>query len=219
MPGYIKKTLLLFGKKSDIYRPCHTPHPYTPPSYGKKVQIAVQESTAPILPPADITEIQQVVGRVLYYGRAIDNNLLMSLNTVASQQSKATEHTKMLVEHLLKYCPTYPNAVLTYHASDMLLHIHTDASFLSEPGAKSRAGGFFFLTSKTENIHHAPLNAPIHVLCQILKMFLLQSAKLNIVHFSKMPKWEPLSGQPSKNSATHNHRHQLEPTTLPPPAL
>ena len=34
-------------------------------------------------------------------------------------------------------------------ASEMILALHSDASYLSEPGAKSRAGGHFYLKDKT----------------------------------------------------------------------
>ena len=76
----------------------------------------------------------------------------MSLNKVATQQDKATMHTKMLIKHMFSYCTIYLNTTLTYNASDMLLHIHTDVLYLSELGAKGYAGGFSFLTSKTQNI-------------------------------------------------------------------
>jgi hypothetical protein len=33
---------------------------------------------------------------------------------------------------LLNYAATHPDAVLSYHASDMVLHVHSDASYLSE---------------------------------------------------------------------------------------
>ena len=65
MPGYIKKALILF-QHPDNYKPCHTPHPYTPPSYGRKVQLAKQERNEPRLPEKEITEVRQVVGRILY---------------------------------------------------------------------------------------------------------------------------------------------------------
>ena len=93
MPGYIKKAFLVFHQYICDNKPCHTPHPYTPPSYGKKVQLAKQESTEPKLPKKEITTVWQVVGRLLYYVKAIDNNLLISLNTVAVQQDKATKYT------------------------------------------------------------------------------------------------------------------------------
>jgi len=50
---------------------------------------------------------------------------------------------------LLDYLATQEEAVLSYHASDMILAVHSDASYLSEPKARSRAGGHFFLSSDT----------------------------------------------------------------------
>ena len=37
---------------------------------------------------------------------------------------------------------------MTYNASDMKLAVHSDASYLSEPKARSRAGGHFFLSNE-----------------------------------------------------------------------
>jgi len=48
---------------------------------------------------------------------------------------------------LLDYLATQEDAVLSYHASDMVLAVHSDASYLSKPEARSRAGGHFFLSS------------------------------------------------------------------------
>jgi hypothetical protein len=50
---------------------------------------------------------------------------------------------------LLGYLATQEDAVLSYHASDMVLAVHSNASYLSEPKAWSRAGGHFFLPSNT----------------------------------------------------------------------
>jgi len=49
---------------------------------------------------------------------------------------------------LLDYIATQEEAVLTYSASDMKLAVHSDASYLSEPQARSRAEGHFFLSNK-----------------------------------------------------------------------
>ena len=51
---------------------------------------------------------------------------------------------------LLDYVATQEEAVLTYHASNMKLATHSDASYLSEPKARSRAGGHLFLSSDTQ---------------------------------------------------------------------
>jgi hypothetical protein len=77
----------------------------------------------------------------LYYDRAVDPTLIMPINVLASEQSRATADTADKVIKLLNYCNTHPETKIGYHASDMILHIHSDASYLSEREAKSRAGG------------------------------------------------------------------------------
>ena len=47
----------------------------------------------------------------------------------------------------LDYMATQDDAILTYSASDMVLAIHSDASYLSEPNARSRAGGHMFMAT------------------------------------------------------------------------
>ena len=46
----------------------------------------------------------------------------------------------------MNYAATHPDAILTYRKSDMVLVVHSDASYLSEPKARSRTGGHFFLS-------------------------------------------------------------------------
>ncbi len=41
-------------------------------------------------------------------------------------------------------------AILTYHASEMVLAIHSNALYLSEPKARSQAGGHMFMAGKEE---------------------------------------------------------------------
>ncbi len=45
---------------------------------------------------------------------------------------------------------TQEEAILTYHASKMVLAIHSDASYLSEPKARSRAGGHMFMAGNED---------------------------------------------------------------------
>jgi hypothetical protein len=49
---------------------------------------------------------------------------------------------------LLDYVATHPNAGLRYHACDMILAVHTDASYLSKAGGKSRAARHLYLTNQ-----------------------------------------------------------------------
>ncbi len=44
---------------------------------------------------------------------------------------------------LLDYLNTYPNAKVRFYASNMKLHIDSDAAHLVAPQAKSRIEGFF----------------------------------------------------------------------------
>ena len=67
--------------------------------------------------------------------------MLVVLSAIAVEQGAPTENTLRKVYPFLDYAATHPDAVVTYKASDMVLVIHSDASYLSEPKARSRAGG------------------------------------------------------------------------------
>jgi hypothetical protein len=75
----------------------------------------------------------------------------MTINLLASEQSNATEVTADKVIKLLNYCNTHPETKTHYHASAMILHIHSDTSYLSENEAKSRARGLFYMGNTTKN--------------------------------------------------------------------
>ena len=48
----------------------------------------------------------------------------------------------------MDYIATQEEAIITYSRSDMKLAVHNDASYLSEPKSRSRAGGHLFLSNK-----------------------------------------------------------------------
>ena len=50
----------------------------------------------------------------------------------------------------------------------MILHIHSDGSYLSDPKACNHAGGHFFLSSNTSDPAKCPPNEPVHVIAKIL---------------------------------------------------
>jgi hypothetical protein len=78
-----------------------------------------------------------------------DPTVLMPLNDIATEQTKATEKIQATTNQLLDYLATHPDATIRYHASDMILHIHSDASYLSVSNTRSRLGGLFFLGNKS----------------------------------------------------------------------
>ena len=58
-----------------------------------------------------------------------------------------TQHLLRQCERLLAYAAAYPDNVLVYRASDMILEVQTDASYLSRSRSRSVAGGIGYLGS------------------------------------------------------------------------
>ena len=79
----------------------------------------------------------------MHYAQALDNALLIGLDTLSQNQTKSITNTKQLCDHLLKYCATDSNAGLCYHAIDIVLCVDSDASYLIIPEEKSRVAGYF----------------------------------------------------------------------------
>jgi hypothetical protein len=124
--------------------------------------------------------VQQIVGSFLYYGRAVDTTILKTLNTLLRQQSKPTTTTASHTEHLLDYLASHPNAVIRYYASDMLLQIHSDASYNNEPDARSTAGGHYFLGKPPQDGKPIFLNGAIYSLCTVLKLVAASAAEAEL---------------------------------------
>jgi hypothetical protein len=77
--------------------------------------------------------------------------------------------------HLLDYVATHPDAILSYAKSDMILGIHR--SYLSEPTARSRASGHFFLSNGTDE---ALNNGAILNISQIIKSVMSSAAEAEL---------------------------------------
>ena len=114
--------------------------------YGSNPQMAHIEDTSPPLDEAGIKHIQAITGAVLLYGRAVDNKLLVTINSIVTQQAAATEATNEAVTQIFDYLDTYPNDGIVYRASDMILAAHSDAGFHNESKGRSRAGDHIFLS-------------------------------------------------------------------------
>jgi hypothetical protein len=96
MPNYIPNMLHKFQ-----YAPPPPPHqaPRCPPclehlNLWGKVQYAANNDDSPILPDAEITDIQQKLGTLLYCVVSIGPFMLVALGTIASAQSTAMQRTK-----------------------------------------------------------------------------------------------------------------------------
>ena len=177
MPGYVQKALKRF-KHTKPSKPQNQPYPHVPIKYGAKVQYAEPTDSSPPLDKDDKKFIQEVTGTFLYYARAIDSTMLTALSALASEQASPTQKTMEKCKQFLDYAASQPEAVVTYKTSDMKLAIHSDASYLSEPKARSRAGGYFFLTKNANSTD--PDNGAVLNVAQIIKAVMSSAAEAEL---------------------------------------
>jgi hypothetical protein len=78
---------------------------------------------------------------------------------------------------------THTDAKICECASDMILNVHSDASYLSAQPACSRAGSYFFLGSLQVNGDPIKLNGTIHITCTILKLVTASAAEAKLEAF------------------------------------
>ncbi len=75
----------------------------------ESTELTPDADTSPLLDDAHKHRIQEIVGALLYYARAVDNKLLVALSAIAARQTKATVAMEQAVHLLLDYVATYPN--------------------------------------------------------------------------------------------------------------
>ncbi len=147
MPGYITKALTWFGHEHPRWLQ-NLPHQHVAHTYRAKAQYVALETLSIFLDKEGQKYIQAVTGTLLYYSCAVGPTMLVALNAIATQQaSPITQKTMERVKQLLDYCASQEEAMLTYHASDMVSAIHSDAGYLNESKARSSVGGHFPLLS------------------------------------------------------------------------
>ena len=142
MPGYVSQALKRFGHDAGLS--ADTPCKYVPPNYGKFTQFA-EVDLSPRLTPSDAKRIQEIVGVFSYYARIMDSTMLCAVTKLSSGQAKPTRNTMAAAERLLDYAESHQDAIVTFKASSMIYHVHSDASYYSESNARSRAGGMHYL--------------------------------------------------------------------------
>jgi hypothetical protein len=179
MPSYVENTLKQF-QHPPLILPQDRPHPHVHKTYGMKVQHANAPDDSPPLDQAGKKFIQEVNGVFLFLARAVDLTMLTPLSALASKQAAPTEKMMQTCLQFLDYAASQEDAIATYRASDMKLPIHSDASYLLEPKACSRASGHMFMAG-TEEI---PINnGAVLNISQIIKavMSLAMEAKLGML--------------------------------------
>jgi hypothetical protein len=187
MPGYIERALKRFKHKAPG-RHERSPHAWVKPNYGAKVQYAEGPDMSTPLNAADTKHIQEVLGTFLFYARAIDSTMLAAIGTLATQQAHGTKATLVALTQLLNYAASNPNATVKYIASDMTLHVSSDAAYLIAPKARSRYAGYHYLSDQPADPMKPPLptdpeppnNGAIHVPSQIMREVLSSASEAEL---------------------------------------
>ena len=165
MPTYIAKVLDRFNIPSDGPAQ-HSPAKYEC-NFGRDAQLT-EVDTSPTISMERQKNIQEIVGSLLFYARAVDPTMICDTNRLGSSQANPTEKTYDSSQHLLRYAATYPIVETVFRASDMILRISSDASYLSETQGRSRVGGYFDLIHDGIDPIRAPLNGAVNVISAML---------------------------------------------------
>ena len=102
-------------------------------------------SVSPLASETDKKTLQSVIGTLLYYSRAVDPSICTALHELGSIQSKPTQNDMLKMNRLLGYVSKYRNIAIRYHASNMILQLLSDASYLCRPKARSVYGTHAYL--------------------------------------------------------------------------
>ena len=134
-----------------------SPCVYVPPVFGsKEPQVAHADDSAPAS-KEELATLQIIIGSILYYARAVDATMLTAVCLLSSQQAAPTANTMRAAFRLLGYAKLHPNHCLVFKPSDMILRIHSDASYLNRNKSGSTAGGYHYLGTTDPEFYNGPV--------------------------------------------------------------
>ena len=79
-----------------------------------------------------------------------------------------------MIKQLLEYVATYPDDVILFRKSDMILAAHVDAVFINKSKARSRSVAHIFLS---ENEPKLIFNGSVLTIAQIIKSVMASAAE------------------------------------------
>jgi hypothetical protein len=145
MPKYIDR--LLCKVKPEGVKGSNTPAIYTPPNYANPGAQRATIDDSELASEDDQKLLQSVVGTLLYYSRAVDPSICTAVHELGSIQSKPSQNDMKKLDKLLQYVFKHRNIGIRFYASDMLLQLMSDASYLCRPKAASVVGLLAYLGS------------------------------------------------------------------------
>ncbi len=81
---------------------------------------------------------------------------------------------------VLDYLASNQDAKVRFYASDMVMNIHLDASYLSELGARSQACGHFFMGWMPKNGEPIKLNGAFYTSSSIMRFVVASAAEAEL---------------------------------------
>ncbi len=150
------------------------------------------------------------MGSILYYARAVDMTVLIALSSIAMEQTKATEMTMKRCAQLLDYLADHADAKIRFYASNMVMNIHSDASYLSEGRARSQTCGHCFMGWLPKDGDPIQINGAFHVSTNVIRFVVASAAEAELgalfhncqtgIIFSQHPR--RYGTRPAKNTGT-----------------
>jgi hypothetical protein len=132
----------------------------------------------------------------------------VALSTIASEQSKGTQQTMQKCKQLLDYLATHPDDTVCFHASDMILNIHSDASYLSESKAHTTSVAIFsWDRNRTLQNQSNSTRRSSHSVQSYVLLWLLQPKQNSVPSFSTANRSQFFASH-LKNLAIRNPQYQ-----------
>ena len=167
MPGYFNRLLDML-KHPKPNKPVDAPLRWRKPTYDKTQQKSIPDNHSPLLTKQAAIMLQSTVSSLLFYSSAVDPSMLPGLNEISTQQVSPSKNTAQKVTQLLDYVSTHSDTTIRFHASDMCLHVDTDAAYLVLPQVCSRIAGHFFLSNLPDFKRTIAPNGPILTKCKTI---------------------------------------------------
>ena len=122
-----------------------------------------------------------MIGSFLYYARSLDSTMLPALNEILSSQAKITQYIKKECQQIIDYSTTYLDVYIYYHASNIVLLVDSDATYLVMPNAKSWIDRYFQLNNDLNRITYPNINGTILIEYKTLKHIVSSAVKVETV--------------------------------------
>ena len=95
--------------------------------------------------------------------------MILAFSEISCVQSKHAQHTKQECQKLMNHAATHPNVIVRCCASDMVLHVDSDAACLVLPKARITMSGCFQLSNYLNDNCLPFLDVATLVVCKILQ--------------------------------------------------